>query len=285
MINVKPLTDISLGELYETWNEAFKDYVRSWTKEEFERMLFRRGYEPALSLGAFDNDELVSFTLNGIGEFNGRPSGYDTGTGTIEAYRGKGLAAAIFEHSLPLLREAGVARYVLEVLQDNTTAVSIYTKAGFQVTRSFNYFVRDMSMIQTADRRLSGRLQIQEIDLAYKEQMMDCWDFYPSWQNRMEAIERKPGDFKMLGVFDHHMSLLGYGMIEEQSGDIPQLAVAKNHRRKGFGSVLLRELLKYNKHTLVRIINTDVACEPMTAFLEYSGIPKAGMQYEMIREV
>ena len=41
---------------------------------------------------AFENDEIIAFTLNGIGTFNGIPTAYDTGTGTIKQYREQNIA-------------------------------------------------------------------------------------------------------------------------------------------------------------------------------------------------
>ena len=69
-------------------------------------MLKRRGYNPQLSFAAFDNDEIVAFTLNGTGTFNGVLTAYDTGTGTIKQYRGQSIAGKIFTHSLPFLKES-----------------------------------------------------------------------------------------------------------------------------------------------------------------------------------
>lgn len=50
-------------------------------------MLIRRGYESRLSFAAFADGEIVAFTLNGVGQFNGIPTAYDTGTGTVKDYR------------------------------------------------------------------------------------------------------------------------------------------------------------------------------------------------------
>jgi ribosomal protein S18 acetylase RimI-like enzyme len=105
-------------------------------------MLKRRGFNPDLSFAAFDNNEIVSFTFNGIGNFNGIPTAYDTGTGTLKSHRGKGLATQIFEYSIPYLREAGIRQYLLEVLQHNTKAVSVYKNLGFKTSREFNYFAQ-----------------------------------------------------------------------------------------------------------------------------------------------
>lgn len=70
------------------------------------------------------------------------PTAYDTGTGTLKEYRGTGLGTEIFRHSMPHLRRAGVGQYLLEVLQYNTRAVSVYRNLGFETVREFNYFCR-----------------------------------------------------------------------------------------------------------------------------------------------
>ena len=85
-----------------------------------------------------NGNKIVAFTLNGIGYFNRIPTAYDTGTGTLKNYRGKGLATKIFEYSIPYLKSANVKQYLLEVLQYNTKAVSVYRKLGFEVIREFN---------------------------------------------------------------------------------------------------------------------------------------------------
>jgi ribosomal protein S18 acetylase RimI-like enzyme len=76
------------------------------TPDELRTMLRRRGFDPALSFAAFDGC-IMGFTLNGTGTFGGVPTAYDTGTGTLPEYRGRGLATQIFETSLPHLRAAG----------------------------------------------------------------------------------------------------------------------------------------------------------------------------------
>jgi ribosomal protein S18 acetylase RimI-like enzyme len=81
-----------------------------------------------LSFGAFKNEDLLAFTFNGIGEYHGIKTAYDTGTGTLKEYRGQGLAKCIFQHSLPFLEEAGIRQYLLEVLQHNEGAVALYKK-------------------------------------------------------------------------------------------------------------------------------------------------------------
>lgn len=281
---IRSLANISISELYAAFDAAFSDYPRRWTAAEFEYDLKRRGYTPELSFGAFDGDKLVSFTLNAAGIFNGKPTAYDTGTGTLKAYRGKGLASKIFEVAAPCLKEAGIQQYLLEVLQVNEAAISIYKKAGFNISRSLNYFMQDVAELNIKLHSLATSITIREIDLQYKAAMQQMWDFIPSWQNSFDSIERVADSFKILGAFENE-ALAGYGIIATSSGDIPQLAVAPAYRRQGIGTAILYALQKLNRNTSTKVINTDESCRAITAFLEHHNIPKRGSQYEMLKEI
>lgn len=284
METIKSLNTIGFESLYSTFKEAFSDYEVQVTKEELGIMLSRRGFVPALSFGLFDDDKLISFTLNGIGSFNGEKTAYDSGTGTLKEYRGKGYASRIFTFSLPYLKEASVSQYLLEVLQHNTNAVSVYKKLGFAVSREFNYFVQDGSLVRISSKSLPLDYRISKISLEQKGEYASFGDFVPSWQNGFEAIMRRVDDFKILGAYKG-LELIGYCIFEPTSGDVTQLAVKRSHRRQGVASLLLNEALKFNKHPFVKVINTDINCNNIKEFLKSCGIPLKGKQYEMIKKL
>lgn len=284
MQTIKSLKDISFDELFISFNEAFGSYEVQINKEELRVMLKRRGFVKELSFGAFEDGRLVSFTLNGIGQFNGLKTAYDTGTGTIEEFRGKGIASTIFNYSLPFLKEAGIKQYLLEVLQHNTNAVSVYKKLGFETSREFNYFKQVNELIQINSKDLRDEFCFKEMDLGDKNILMKFWDFTPSWQNSFEAIERSFDDFIIIGVYKME-KLIGYSIFEPNSGDLTQIAISKEFRRQGIGSALLCEALKENKFKSVKAVNTEINCESITAFLQSNNIPLCGKQFEMIKEL
>lgn len=284
MIEVKSLSNIHFDVLFESFAKAFADYEIQPDKAELQKMLYRRGFVPSLSFGAFDNGTLVSFTFNGIGTFNGVKTAYDTGTGTLKDYRGQGIASRVFNESIPFLVAAGVEHYLLEVLQHNASAVSVYRKQGFEVIREFNYFVQQMRDVTPNSKSIHKDYSICEVKLSDLTDVSDWWDFSPSWQNSFEAINRKPDDFIILGVKKDD-KLVGYGIIEPISGDITQIAVDKNHRGKGIASVILKELFKRNNYTSVKLINADISCVAITNLLEENGIPLKGKQFEMIKSL
>ncbi len=283
-MEIKSLNNIDFNELYVAFEEAFKHYEMQLTKNELYSMLFRRGFVPELSFGAFEKDKLVSFTFNGIGFYDNIKTAYDTGTGTIEEYRGKGLATSIFEYSLPYLKKANIDNYLLEVLQHNTKAISVYKKLGFKIKREFNYFVQKSEKVKIQDKQLELNYTLKWIEFPEYEIMSRFLDFIPSWQNSFDAIARKLDNFKILGTFQEN-KLVGYCILEPKTGDITQIAVSKIHRRNGLGSRLLKEILKYNQYHSIKIINTPIDCHSITRFLESHGISVVGKQFEMIKEI
>ncbi|MBU2574672.1 MAG: hypothetical protein KKH28_11410 [Elusimicrobia bacterium] len=60
-------------------------------------------------------------------------------------------------------------------------------------------------------------------------------DREPSWQNSSDSLSRYPGALFKAGAFSGSR-LVGYGVIKPRTGDIPQLAVGRNWRRRGAGS-------------------------------------------------
>jgi ribosomal protein S18 acetylase RimI-like enzyme len=284
MLQIKNLSQVGFDTLFETFSQAFSDYEITLNRYELQKMLIRRGFEANLSFGAFDNNKLVSFTFNGIGRYNGQLTAYDTGTGTIEAYRGQGLASRVFTESIPYLVEGGITQYLLEVLQHNDKAISVYKKLGFEVSREFNYFVNEAKMLTVIKKELSRDYTIRQITVDDLGELTMFWDFAPSWQNCFTSIFRSQTDFIVLGAYrENH--LVGYGIFEPSAGDITQLAVHKQHRRKGIGTAILGEMLSRNKHSNVKAINTEIGCENVTQFLVANGLPLKGKQYEMVNRI
>jgi ribosomal protein S18 acetylase RimI-like enzyme len=220
--------------------------------------------------------------LNGIGNFNEIKMAYDTGTGTVKEYRRQGLATKIFEFSIPYLKEANINHYLLEVLQHNTKAVSVYQNIGFEITREFNYFTWKNEELNNKIKEIENSCSIEKIEVEKYPSVSDFWDFYPSWQNSFESIRRTSGDFIDLGAFIDR-KLAGYCVFEPNSGDITQIAVDKLFRRKGVASLLLHEAQKCNKTSKMKLVNADISCNSMVEFLKAKNIEISGKQFEMIK--
>ena len=283
-MEIKSLQKTDFNTIFRAFNQAFAGYEVQLDKIQLQRMLKRRGFNPDLSFAAFEGNEIIAFTLNGIGNFRGIPTAYDTGTGTLKDYRGKGLATKIFEYSLPYLKQMNIRQYLLEVLQHNTKAFSVYQNLGFEVAREFNYFMQKNEEIKNGIKKTDTSYTLKQINIEEFGSVSYFWDFYPSWQNSFESIERAIKDFFCLGAFADK-KLIGYCVFEPASGDITQIAVDKQNRRKGIASLLLKEAVSLNENDAIKIVNTDTLCRSVTGFLKAKNIDIKGRQFEMIKEI
>lgn len=284
MESIHSLEYTSLRDIYIAWQAAFAGYERSWTEGELQADLIRRGYNASLSFGAFSSGQLIGFVLNGIGDFQGLPTAYDTGTGTVPQARGRGLTKKIFEASLPCLKEAGIVRYVLEVLQQNEPAIAVYKSLGFGISRELAYFIEDVSLLPLRGRALPPGIRIAPVPVTDLQGLQEMWDAGPTWQNTLESIRRRPDVFVAVGALEGG-KMIGYGVIDPSSGDIPQIAVERDRRRRGVGGAVLEALIQQNKKPTVKLINVETTCDSLLRFLASYGIKEKGRQYEMAREI
>lgn len=283
LMEIKSLVHTDFDTLFNAFEQAFAEYELQLNSAQLAKMLQRRGFDPRLSFAAFDRGRIAAFTLNGIGSHNGLRTAYDTGTGTLKEYRGKGLATEIFNHSIPRLKAAGIEQYLLEVLQHNTTAVSVYRNLGFEVTREFNYSVARKDEIDIRTAKPAPACSIRRITPGEYGAIYGFQDFQPSWQNSPESLRRASGELAARSAFLADR-LIGGCILEPASGDIPLLAVDKDYRRRGVGSLLLRQAVGLVEADIIKVTNTDTACEAVTRFLKAQNIPIRGKQFEMIRK-
>ena len=284
-MDIRNLENIDFDTLFEGFSNAFSDYEIHFDKDEVQSMLIRRGYVPNLSFAAFEGGKIVAFTLNGIGMFNGIRTAYDTGTGTVKDYRGCGLAGEIFRYSLPFLRQAGISQYLLEVLQNNHKAITVYRRMKFDTTREFDCFKQSIAGIDNHHNiRQCANLRIELIDTAIVRQAQSFCDFYPSWQNSIESIERGASELTRIGAFNVG-ELVGFCVFDRNSGDLTQIAVRKECRRKGVASRLLCEVIRQMCTDFVKVINIPSDNLSLPAFLKSNNIPLMNKQFEMLMDL
>lgn len=272
---------MSFDDVAAAFMEAFAGYSLSFSESRLRDMLRRRGADMRLSFGAFSDGRLVSFILNGIGMHQGVKCAYDTGTGTLSRHRGQGLTDRIFTYALPYLREAGVERYLLEVLRDNAPAVRIYTRQGFDIIRSFNCYA--------SARRPSGDtpsgIGIRQVAPTEAERLQGWFDFAPSWQNGLESITRAGHAMTAFAAYDEGGVPVGIGVTEPSYGDIALLAVRPDMRRRGIGRALLGAMMDVAATDECRVVNVDDRDTGAHAFLSACGYSLVTSQFEMARPV
>ncbi|HEV8189244.1 MAG TPA: GNAT family N-acetyltransferase [Pyrinomonadaceae bacterium] len=274
------LTAADFHPLYECFFEAFSDYQINlqMTEEQFEQRVKRDGVELELSAGAFDNERMIGFYMNGRGMWHGQATAYDAGTGVVPAYRRSGVAIQLFDFIAPRLKERGIKQYLLEVITSNERAVALYRKLGFEETRTLAA-LRANEAVKTAGD-VEG-VSIRQMDEPDWDVFCAYWDGEPSWQNSMDAVERIRNQCQIVGAFVDE-KCVGYGIVFKPSGILMQLAVAQEFRRRGIGRRILASL------SGDRVLKTNNVEEKLKGTLEFykaCGFEIVLRQFEMIRSL
>lgn len=273
--------NISIEELHNTFLDAFSDYQVKMDLPllKLQQMLQRRGYVAEVSIGAFEDNVLVGFLLNAVRQWNGKLSAYDTGTAVIPSYRNHGITSNMFLHAKELLKKMQVQQYLLEVIQSNTSAVNLYKKQGFQILREFECFNLDKNKCTYATTH--NVKHIKTITESLWQKLMKFWDFKPSWQNSIDSIKAIPDNF-IYSIVSMGDIIAGYGIIDKNTGDIPQIAVDKNYRGKGIGKSIFIDLLNSTESNSIKVLNVDSQSVSMKNFLLNLGFNRNVKQYEMV---
>ncbi|WFA09040.1 GNAT family N-acetyltransferase [Tissierella sp. Yu-01] len=285
MLNFKTLEEINIETLHAAFVQAFLDYqveinLPLW---KFNNMLQRRGYSPELSVGAFKDSELIGFVLNGIRNWRGKTTIYDCGTGVIPEYRKQGITSNMFKEVLRHLQSNNIEHYLLEVIQSNEPAVNLYEKQGFLITRTFSCFRIEKDHIRNGSIS-SIKYKSCNIEEINWKLFKSFWDFEPSWQNSIESIIAVSNSFEAVTA-QIGEDIIGYGIIDKITGDIPQLAVHIKYRRQGIGANIFKKLIEYTESQNISFINIENKCLNIIEFLHNLGFENFIDQYEMILNI
>jgi ribosomal protein S18 acetylase RimI-like enzyme len=277
MISCRLLSSSDSDSLYECFLAAFSDYEvdMQMSRQQFEQRLVRDGVQLEISAGAFDKSSMIGFYMNAPGEWQGKHTAYDAGTGVVPGYRHQGVGRKLFDFIVPRLEEVSVSQCLLEVLSSNEPAVSLYRKLGFIETRRLAVFRSNGPVKQVGD---SEHVAIRRVEHAEWELFRSFWDGYPSWQNSIEAAERVANERTVVCAYVHD-KCVGYGVVFQPGASLMQLAVAPAYRRKGIGSRILSAL---NTEAL-KVNNIDEELKGTLAFYEANGYKLVLEQFEMVK--
>lgn len=253
---IKPLHQLPIETIHEAFVEAFSDYSvpMDLPLERFKEMMRLRDLEPEYSLGAFDDDRLVSFIICGFRTQKGEGICYDGGTGTLPDYRRKGLGNRLLSELIPFLKERGVARFVLEVMTDNTPAIDLYQKHGFESMRRMACV--ECQKTDLAPTSISSYTVTDDPAHFVGLDPAPFMTFEPSWQNEKVSVMNGLSAFSYVALWDNSVPV-AYGLIHKTRGDMPQLGVLESHAGKGLELQLLNELKKRTSSERMYALNVE----------------------------
>jgi len=117
--------------------------VWEWQPERSYRdeVMLKPGYDPERELLAVTQDGvLAAHTIYWCDSLN--KLGYFEPVGTHPAYQRKGLARALMNHAMRLMREQGMERVRVCFNFQNAAATNLYTSLGFRQTGSITCYIK-----------------------------------------------------------------------------------------------------------------------------------------------
>ncbi|MEH7272475.1 GNAT family N-acetyltransferase [Neobacillus vireti] len=148
MYTFKRLNELTFNESLQIWNEGFKGYFVdvSMTLDAFIARIVKENLSISKSIVAYDGNKPVGILLNGIQEINGVKTAWNGGTAVVPEYRGKGVGRFLVETSEAINREEGVEVATLEAIRENTPAIELYQKMGYEVADSLLWMSHEDSL-------------------------------------------------------------------------------------------------------------------------------------------
>ncbi len=278
-MEIRRLIQEDTGDLLNAVNGAFADYIVPFQLDA-EQLQFKMTSEdvlPAYSVGVFDDDKMVAFIMHGHRNSSGKRIVYNAGTGTLPAYRGKGLAGKMYDYMMPFLKDQEIEQLVLEVIESNQQAIRAYEKSGFSTRRKLLCFG---GILVAKD--VPGDYVVRPLNHLDWDILQSFRDIEPAWQNAASTMENVLPE--ALGAFAGD-ELIGYILFNPERKRLYQLAVAPRHRRKGVATQLLNQIQQVLPGQKIQCNNIDEAATGLKIFLEKQGLVNEINQFEMIKNL
>lgn len=275
-MKIKTLVGIDKKDILNVFNESFSDYFIPFklSEEQLTSKMLADKTDLNLSVGVFENGNLIAFILHGFDKINNEKVIYNGGTGVIPKKRGSGLTKQMYLFILPVLKENGINKLLLEVITENIQAINSYEKSGYKIERELLCYKGEVSISNT-----NNNLEIKKLQDYNWDSMESFWDIYPTWQNSKNVINELKYNNISLGAYFENQ-LVGYVIYNPNNKRIQQIAVSKGFRQRKIASTLVFELIE-TYGNLFSIINVDKSSKCVNTFLEKIGFVKNLEQLEM----
>ena len=258
------------------------------TQAQLGAMLERRGVEWSASFGAFHKGDLVGVTLTAIDAWPADHIGaYAVLAGVRQGWQGKGVLTGLFEWLSLALDRRAVTQMQLEVLIDNPRARRAYERLGFDVERHlFCFELPRLTKPQRFTEQLSFEVfegaNVAKIEKERGQIWAEFWSLRPAWTNSTWTVHRT--DTRMVWEARWEDEVCGYAVIEPETAELLQIAVAPEHRRKGIATEMVRAAQRQIRGPALRVLNVeDRGDRGVTiSWLRRLGAQMTAVQLEMV---
>ncbi|MEO6732198.1 MAG: GNAT family N-acetyltransferase [Ferruginibacter sp.] len=276
VITVQSLACIDVQILRNCFNTAFKNYYTpiQFNRNEFADKLMTEAIDLKLSFGIFDGDQLVGFILNGIDQAGAQKVAYNTASGILPEYRGNKLSYLLYEHSIQQLKESGVDRIILEVIEQNVPAIKIYQHFGFTLTRKLNSYVGKPVL------REQVPIEIQTLPSPDWELIKKNCEWKPSWQYGTNCIKRAQSSYT-LQVASSNKQPVAYCISNFNTGTVAHFGCNEIEYKEKYLSALFMQVNGVHNNHSTKVINVDTNALYANTFLLSIGLSRFFTSCEM----
>lgn len=275
----KTLANVSIDEILAVFNLSFSDYIVPFhlTKEMLTSKIAAEKLDMNISVGGFEEGKLVSFILQSEKMENGQKIIYNGGTGVVPESRGKGLVRKMYDFIIPALKERNADILLLEVIEGNAGAIRAYENLGFTIVRKLLCF---RGNIQSGQE--NAEVTIKKMEEFQWDNLYSFWDIEPSWQGSLYVLDPMPKNYITIGAYAGE-KLVGYIIYNPAARKVLQIAVHKEYRKQGIGSMLFRAIDDGNPVAINNV--DDISIETRTFLDQKIGLENWLSQFEMKRPI
>lgn len=289
MLRYNTLENCDLQTIYATFSMAFSDYIVPMkpTFSQFENILLRRGFNSALSIGAFEEGQLVGFIFSSCRTWHDRKTLYTISVGVIPSYRGRKIAENLYLALFEIAKNAGITAYLLEVITTNSRAIKLYEKLGFKQHRTLHCFSLKKPLATISLEESSILDHPYKITIETKMPNLDITkliDYPSSWQYSLDSIYTDPQGFYYV-IARTDQEIAGILIVDRETAAIFQIVVAKNHRHQKLATAMLTALKVEMPEKNFSLSNIDNRNHSLIGFIESLQFEPIINQYEMLKVI
>lgn len=217
MLVFKTLEHTLVTEIVETMTTSFADYfVKVPDDVDFWKNRWKTNrvrYD--LSIGTFDNNNLIAFMVIGVDKRNGKRVAFNAGTGVIPQYRGQRLVKQMYDFAIPIFKENGIDELALEVITKNIKAIKAYQSVGFKVDKLYQCFQsKDINFDNSVEYSVTEVTQPNWKKYEPFTKEAYCWEFLEAGININIEI------YRCFELYDNSNNLIAYYIINPNRNTI-----------------------------------------------------------------
>lgn len=276
-------SSVATADLWCALNSSFSDYVvpLQLDAEQFAFFCAQRDFSAKQSFVAKDPDGQIAALWLATAprpDLSGRC--YSLATGTVPAFRRKGLLKRLFAEVSAHARSCGATGFQHEVITTNAAAVAAYRDLGFADVREVAIWSVPRSGLADKSRHVREEISIRSMAPQDIPDTASWFEAMPTPQNSRRAVINVPYGALAYGAY-RFGRLAGWGAVFA-NGAIAQIAVDPECRRQGVGSALLAELALSVSGKELTAINVDIKAITTNGFLRSLGAEEVLRQNDMV---